>query len=276
MKRARIITWCILSVLLATGCSVKYDTEMTDPADPVVKMETSMGDIYIELFEKDAPMTVANFIGLAEGTKEFTDPKTMAKVKRPFYDGLIFHRVIKDFMIQGGCPLGTGTGNPGYKFPDEINAKSLGLDTILIAEAPFAGRDVQMYVINSLGIRSQEQYQQRMEEVQEMFGEVSQMSLMELYTRMGYSYTDTLRSHKAVRGVIAMANAGPNTNGSQFFITQVDTPHLDGKHTVFGKVIKGMDVVDKICEVEVGDGARPKQEVKILSVRVFKKSEHTS
>src|SRR3977135_3004925 len=127
---------------------------------------TNLGKFTVELFEKDAPKTVANFVGLADGTKEWTDPKTGAKVKKPFYNGLIFHRVIPDFMIQGGDPLGTGSGDPGYKFADE-------------------------------------------------FGSARKLD-------------------KA--GILAMANAGPNTNGSQCFITLAPTEWLNGKHTVFGQV----------------------------------------
>lgn len=278
MKAIRILLLSIITVAWISACGTKtnYETEPMDPKNPVVKMETSKGDIYIELYEQDAPETVANFIGLSEGTKEFTDPNTKAKVTRPFYDGLVFHRVIDGFMIQGGCPLGTGTGNPGYKFQDEINAKSLGLDTMIVAEAAFAGRDAQMYVINKLGIRSQQEFQSRMQEVQQMFSEVSSMNLYDLYRELGYAYDESLHSHEAARGVIAMANSGPNTNGSQFFINQVDTPYLNGKHTVFGKVIKGMDVVDAICKVPVGEGSRPTEDVKIISVRVHEKSEHTS
>ena len=137
---------------------------------------TTEGNFKVRLFDTDVPNTVANFSGLAEGTKEFTDPKTGQKTKRPFYDGLIFHRVIEGFMIQGGDPLGTGTGGPGYKFADEFSPK--------------------------------------------------------------------LRHTKA--GLLSMANAGPNTNGSQFFITHRATPHLNGKHAVFGKVVEGMEVVNKI------------------------------
>ena len=124
--------------------------------------DTDRGTVRVELYPEKAPLTVANFVNLA---------------KRGFYDGLNFHRVIKDFMVQGGCPQGTGTGGPGYKFEDEANN----------------------------GVRHD-------------------------------------------RGVLSMANAGPNTNGSQFFITHVATPWLDGKHTVFGKVVDGMDVVDKVAQ----------------------------
>jgi peptidyl-prolyl cis-trans isomerase A (cyclophilin A) len=163
---------------------------------------TSLGKFTVELFEKDAPKTVANFVGLADGTKEWTDPKTGAKVKKPFYNGLIFHRVIADFMIQGGDPLGTGTGDPGYKFADE-------------------------------------------------FGSSRKMD-------------------KA--GVLAMANAGPNTNGSQFFITLKETNYLNGKHTVFGEVTEGMDTIRKIGETKTSKpGDRPVVPVVMQSVTIERK-----
>ena len=163
---------------------------------------TNLGKFTVELFEKDAPKTVANFVGLAEGTKEWTDPKTGAKVKKPFYNGLIFHRVIADFMIQGGDPLGTGTGDPGYKFADEFGS----------------GRKMD----------------------------------------------------KA--GVLAMANSGPNTNGSQFFITLKETNYLNGKHTVFGEVTDGMDTIRKIGETKTSKpGDRPVVPVVMQSVTIERK-----
>ena len=143
-------------------------------------MTTNHGDIVFEMFDEDAPKTVRNMRELAE---------------KGYYDGLSFHRIIKDFMIQGGCPEGTGTGGPGYQFEDEIN------------------------------------------------------------------------QHKVVRGALAMANAGPNTNGSQFFIVTTDAaPRLDGKHTVFGQVTDGMDVVDRIESVPTGGGDRPVEPIAITSI----------
>jgi len=154
-------------------------------------IETDRGKIKLELYPADAPKTVANFVNL---------------INKGFYNGLGFHRVISDFMIQGGDPKGNGTGGPGYAFEDEINPWSLGLSEETIKS----------------------------------------------YEAQGYQYTRNLTSHKMVPGALAMANAGPNTNGSQFFIvTQQDQPHLDGKHTVFGQVAEGMDIVRKIQQGDI-------------------------
>jgi peptidyl-prolyl cis-trans isomerase A (cyclophilin A) len=140
-------------------------------------LQTSLGRIVCRLYEKEAPKTVANFIGLAEGTKEWTHPAIKARMKTPLYSGTVFHRVIPNFMIQGGDPLGNGTGNPGYRFEDEF--------------VP------------------------------------------------GLTFN--------VPGRLAMANSGPNTNGSQFFITEVPTPHLNNVHTIFGQVVEGQELVGKIA-----------------------------
>jgi len=203
-----------LSILLVLSCGAYQKNQPEAAAVPKEKqnntvkeskkmnavIETSQGTIKIELFADKAPKTVANFAGLAEGTKEFTDPKTGKKVKRKFYDGLIFHRVIPEFMIQGGCPLGTGTGGPGYKFEDETG--------------------------------------------------------------------NGLKFDKP--GRLAMANSGPNTNGSQFFITEVSTPWLNGNHTIFGQVTEGMDVVKKIARVEVDFSDKPIEPVVIKKITIEK------
>lgn len=247
-------------------------------ANPRVLLKTSEGDVQLELFRDQAPETVDNFIGLAEGTREFTDPKTGEKVKRPFYDGLTFHRVIDNFMIQGGCPLGTGTGGPGYQFKDEISAESLGLDDakamendqphpwLLIRSQADFQRSIIMPIAQKLKISSEEEFQKRIEEVKT---EVNKMSIKEAYENLGYVYDASLKSSKPERGVIAMANSGPNTNGSQFFINVTDTPHLTGKHTVFGKVVEGMDVVDKISKVQTIESGKPEKEVEIQSIRLI-------
>jgi len=166
------------------------------------KFETTLGDFKIKLFFAQAPKTVENFVELAEGTKTWTNPKTKSEMKAtPFYDGLIFHRVIKGFMIQGGDPMGNGTGGPGFTFKDEFHPD--------------------------------------------------------------------LTHHK--EGILSMANAGPNTNGSQFFITLGATPHLNNRHSVFGEVVEGMDVVKKIGETPTDrSNDRPKTPVVIKKVTIIR------
>ena len=163
-------------------------------------IKTNLGDINVNLFPDHAPKTVRNFTGLAEGTQEWTDPKVKAKSTAPLYNGTIFHRVIPGFMIQGGDPLGTGTGGPGYRFDDEPHPE-------LTFDKPY---------------------------------------------------------------LLAMANAGPNTNGSQFFITVAPTTWLNFKHTIFGEVADqpSRDVVDAVAAVETGAQDRPKQDVVIESITI--------
>ncbi|MDX6297884.1 MAG: peptidyl-prolyl cis-trans isomerase [Nocardioidaceae bacterium] len=163
-------------------------------------LQTNHGDVVIKLFPDQAPKTVQNFVELAEGKKEWTDPTSGAKTKQPFYDGLTFHRVIPGFMIQGGCPRGDGRGGPGYSFKDEFHPD-------LTFNRPY---------------------------------------------------------------LLAMANSGPNTNGSQFFITVGPTPHLNNKHTIFGEVAdqQSRDVVDAIAKARTSRGDRPVDPVVISGVEV--------
>ena len=159
---------------------------------------TTQGTFTVRLFDAEAPKTVENFVGLADGTKEWTDPRTSRKVKQPYYDGIVFHRVIDGFMIQGGDPLGQGIGGPGYTFADEFHP--------------------------------------------------------------------ALRHNRA--GILSMANRGPNTNGGQFFITLGPTPHLDDRHSIFGEVVEGMEVVKTIGRTATDARDRPLKEVAITSVKI--------
>ena len=211
-------------------------------------MNTTAGDMVFDLYYNDAPNTVQNFIDLAQGEKEFTD-NAGVKVKKPFYNGLLFHRVIENFMAQGGCPKGDGTGGPGYSFDDEINGVALGLDKMIVKDSPYYQRHAQQMVISELGIRSQEEFEKRKSEYLARIKEVIELPVIEVLHGSGYRYNEVVNSHRAVRGSLAMANSGPNTNGSQFFINQVETPHLDGLHTVFGQLVEGEDVLDKIISL---------------------------
>lgn len=162
-------------------------------------IETSEGTITVKLYKDRAPKTVENFIGLATGKKEWTDPASGKKMKhKPLYSGTVFHRVIPDFMIQGGDPLGKGIGGPGYQFEDEV--------------------------------KSTDQFDRP--------------------------------------GILAMANSGPNTNGSQFFITVKPTPWLNGKHTIFGEVTGGMDIVEKISKVPTEAGDVPKTAIQVKKIKI--------
>ena len=187
----------VLSTKNFVGAVLGYNRPIMQPGT-YAHFDTSEGAFTVRLFEQEAPNTVANFVGLAEGTKEWQDPATGERKKAPYYDGVIFHRIINGFMIQGGDRLGQGTGGPGYKFADEFHP--------------------------------------------------------------------SLRHSKA--GILSMANAGPNTNGSQFFITLGPTPHLDNRHSVFGEVVTGLDVVKKIGAVPTGRQDRPVKPVVMNRVSI--------
>ncbi len=225
---------------------------------------TTKGNLVLELFDKDAPNTVQNFIDLAQGEKEFTAPNGQTQ-KKPFYDNLTFHRVIPDFMIQGGCPRGDGTGGPGYQFDDEINGKSLGLDKMKIKEAPQYQNYLQRAVIMGMNIKSQAEFDAKKDEIEKNFAEALELPVLEILSRVGYKYNEVVNSHPAVKGSLAMANAGPSTNGSQFFINQVDTPHLNGVHTVFGHLVSGEDILIKI--VSGGNGKTQISHIAIIDKR---------
>lgn len=265
---------------LCHGCSKKIpakseimnqlEEKPVNEKNPFVVIETSQGDIVAELYENAAPKTVDNMIGLAEGTKEFTDPESGSKVKRPYYDNVIFHRIIPNFMLQGGDILGNGTGGPGYKFEDEINADDLGLGDKKLSDAPsyMQQSQVQMVLFKRLNITSQETLDQKRHLLDAEYKKLLEMSVKDFLSEAGYDYNDQLKSFSNQKYTLSMANAGPNTNGSQFFINTTDNTYLDGKHTVFGKVLKGRDVVDKIEKVKTDPSTnKPLEDVVILKIR---------
>jgi peptidyl-prolyl cis-trans isomerase A (cyclophilin A) len=195
----KLFVFVILVVVMIGGIMAEAQEKK---APLYANLKTNMGNVVVLLFEEKAPKTVANFVDLATGAKEWVDPKSRQQVKHPLYNGTLFHRVIPDFMIQGGDPLGTGTGGPGYRFADEFHPD--------------------------------------------------------------------LRHSKA--GILSMANAGPNTNGSQFFITHKATPWLDGKHSVFGEVIKGQEVVNAIANAPRDPRDRPLKDIVLLEVSISRGS----
>jgi peptidyl-prolyl cis-trans isomerase A (cyclophilin A) len=248
-------------------------------ARPRVLITTSMGAITCELFADQCPLTVANFIALAEGERAFRDITTGVSVERPFYDGLIFHRVIQGFMIQGGCPIGKGTGDPGYAIPDEINARSLGLEAEMVfvegrpnPNCAYMGEQIQREILGprlaakGLGPDSDPTALEAAFAIE--LEALKRMNLRQLYEALGYRYRDDLpASSRLDRGRLAMANHGPSSGGSQFFITLGDIPYLAGKHSVFGQVVAGMEVVEAIGRVQTGAQDKPLSPVVIESIR---------
>lgn len=196
MKNLCIGTIIVLSVFFAIKPEIIPANELEKGI--YATLVTNMGNIVCELYEKDAPLTTANFVGLATGTKEHLNYETKKWEKGRFYDGLIFHRVIPGFMIQGGCPFGTGMGDPGYRFSDE--------------------------------------------------------------------FSPNLKHDKP--GVLSMANSGPDTNGSQFFITVAPTPWLDNKHTIFGQVVEGMEVVYQISNLPKNPMDKPIEPVIVKQIDI--------
>ncbi len=189
---------------MATNTPKFPEINVPGNGDLYARLVTGQGTVVVQLAEAAAPNTVKNFVGLATGTVTWTDPNTRQPANRPYYDGLVFHRVIPDFMIQGGCPLGQGTGGPGYNFGDEFHPQ--------------------------------------------------------------YRHDRP--------GVLSMANSGPGTNGSQFFITEKATPHLNDRHSVFGYVVLGMDVVHRIANLPRGRNDRPNNlaDAALLRVEIFRSS----
>ncbi|MCB1192172.1 MAG: peptidylprolyl isomerase [Leptospiraceae bacterium] len=231
----------------AVVVKVKEETDVSVPDEKGIYavIETNVGDLVLQLFYEEAPNTVQNFIDLAQGQKEVEIEGK--KVKKRFYDGLTFHRVVPNFMVQTGCPKGDGTGGPGYNIEDEINAIALGLDKIKMKDAPYYNRYLQQAVVIGMGLKTQAEVNERKEEVENNLKAATELSVLEILYRNGYRYNEVLNSKKAVKGSLAMANKGiPNTNGSQFFINQVDTPHLNGLHTVFGHLVSKFSVLEQI------------------------------
>ena len=194
MKRMNVVMLLFATVMFFS-CKSQKTSNLGDGL--FADIQTNKGNVVIKLHYKETPVTVANFVSLAEGTNPFVKNEYKGK---PYYDGIIFHRVIKDFMIQGGDPTGTGMGDPGYRFEDEI--------------------------------------------------------------------VEGLVHDK--KGILSMANAGPGTNGSQFFITHVPTPHLNGGHTVFGETVEGLEVIDSIANVATAEANRPVDDVKINKIIILR------
>ena len=283
MKKIYTLIIMLTAFSLVAAGTKKGEGKMAETKNPVAVMEITNGadingTIEIELLQDIAPITVANFIGLANGTKEWTDPKTSQKVKKPYYDSLIFHRVIPDFMIQGGCPLGQGTGGPGYQFEDECYEPGSEIKGE-IKDEETAGQVFEMIVLPYLKktnetSRDPELFNIIKECSEQNSGKPIMKHPVEYYIqKTGFKgkFAGNGKLKASVDyGTLCMANAGPGTNGSQFFIvTKKDgCTWLNGKHTVFGKVLKGMDIAEKIQNAPRGANDKPNQNVMMKKVTI--------
>lgn len=268
------------ALIMTTSLSSCADSSVPKEKGLYAIMKTSMGTMIFKLYEDKTPITVENFAGLASGTKEWLDPKSGQKVKKPFYNGLIFHRVIKDFMIQGGCPLGNGTGGPGYAFQDECYEYGDELTGNVEDEQTALLVWTQLIVpyMQEMNRSGKQPNKTIVDLVQSVQKANSGAPLIGKSIKQLQSDTGRKQAIKQIKGIvknvdygtICMANSGPDSNGSQFFIvTKKDgTPWLNGKHTVFGETVKGMDVALKIQDVKTLPGDRPEKDVVIESVTI--------
>jgi len=223
------------------------------------RIQTSMGEIKLELHWAAAPNTCLNFATM---------------VNKKYFEGIIFHRVIKDFMIQTGGYTETGYKNSGIKLNDEIDADSLGLNRIDVDSA-YRGRkilkkDIDRMIGVALNIKTRAEAAANRGKIRDFEEKVMNWSVKKLFQTLGIVYTKGLPSKKALRGSVAMANRGPDTNGTQFFINVVNTPWLNGKHTVFASVAQGLDIADNISRVNTSKKGKPKKTITIISIELLR------
>jgi cyclophilin family peptidyl-prolyl cis-trans isomerase len=258
----------LLIILLAAQLSTPLHADaesaqaaMEDPTNPLLLLSTSTGDIYIELLAREAPNNVENFLALAHGEIEFVDPNSNVSFQPRYFDGMQFHRVVPGFVIQAGSPYHNPLGQADNLLRDEINADSLGLNQQMVLDSegnfnPLLNvkskqefHDVLLKPLYaSLGIESEAEMLDRQFEV---FATLSDLTIKQAYEIQGYRFSNDVPTRGISRGIVALANAGANQNGPEFFIALDDAPWLAGKHTVIGKVIEGMETADAIGNTEV-------------------------
>lgn len=275
--------WLALALLLTLAPRLSYADlttarqAMEDQANPLMLMTTSQGAIYVELLANEAPDNVARFIELAEGQVEFFDEVANATFTPRYYDGMRFHRVLPDFVIQGGSPFYHPLGAPEPMLADEINAIALGLDRL-----PVLNEDGSINPMLNVG--NQEEFAQRVleplyrelgvETVSELDSaeddivtNLRGLTVMRLYEYEGYAYRSDLQTRGISRGTVALANDGPNRNGPEFFIALRNADWLNGRHTVIGRVVEGMDIADRIGGMAIDPTAFNPQSSVIYSIR---------
>ena len=234
---------------------------MENKSNPLILLSTSLGDIYIELLPEEAPNNVMNFLALAHGEIEFTDDSTGNSFYPRYFDGMQFHRVVPGMLIQAGSPHYNPLGMPKRVMADEINADFLELDQQLVMndlgelnsllnihDKNSFRQELLKPILNHLGINSESEMIERQYEIYDL---IANLTLKQAYEIKGYKYTPNVTTRAITRSIVALANSGPNSNGPEFFIATSDLLWLNGKHTVIGKVLEGMDTVDAIGKTEI-------------------------
>jgi cyclophilin family peptidyl-prolyl cis-trans isomerase len=261
---------CFISLLVlgrsavATADINTAMASMENSSNPLMLMRTSRGDIYIELFPQSAPRNVANFIALASAQVPLFDTATATTITPHFYDGLTFHRILRNYLVQSGTPPQQDAPTPEYLLDDEINARQFGLQDIPVLDElgkphPWLNlgsrKDFDQAILvplyRRLGIDSPAAVYSREFEIH---AALQSMNLRQAYEGLGYRYNERLVSREALRGSVAMASSGPNSNSSEFFISLIDAPWLNGRVTVIGTVVEGMEIVDRIDQAAILSG----------------------
>ena len=266
-RSSRFLCQTLLTALMLFGQNLGHadtasaELAMEDPLNPLLLISTSQGNIYIELFPNEAPRNVANFMALAQGEVEIVDEDSSTGFKPRYFNGLRFHRVITDFLIQTGSGVHHPIGAPAAKLADEINADHLGLDQlpVLNADGSFSSMlnistkfDFDEEILKPLYRRMNiDSKADLLAKQLDVLQRLQQMTIKRAYENQGYRYNNNNPSRGISRGVVALANTGPDTNAAEFFISLVDANWLTGKHTVIGKVVEGMEVADVIGSVAI-------------------------
>lgn len=250
---------------------------MENPTNPLLLVATSRGPIYLELFPQEAPINVANIQALIEGEVEIVDFENRQIFTPRFYDGMRFHRVIPELLIQTGSPYRNVFGSPQENLPDEINANSLGLDRIPVVmpdgsfnsllqltDRSILEQKLLIPLYRAMGISTKEEIELQQFEINDR---LRSMTVKQAYENLGYDYTERFPTRAISRGTVAMANTGPATNGTEFFISVSELDWLNGRYTVIGHVVEGMEAVDQISRVPVDTLESPTSGTLIYSIR---------
>ena len=283
MRQSTILSFLLLifSLLAALNTAIADTSSallaMEDPQNPLIRISTSQGEIYLELFPFEAPRNVENFIALAEAEKEFTNPDTGELIQARYYNGMRFHRVVPGFVIQAGSPVYNPLGVQVTLLNDEINADALGLDQISALNSDGSFADV-------LNIESRSDFhediltplyaQRNITDVEaavnsqyQVLKALQNLSIKAVYENQGYRYDDSRTSRPIERGTVALANSGPDSNGPEFFISLTAAASLSGKYTVIGEVVEGQEVMDRIGNTAIEPDQFSSLSTLIYSVR---------